>query len=164
MANRNKRTKKRQPQQQRGTFGLAGWIFLVLEEDRLVAQGQVIASPSPTHHLVQFNTNPPYSRILSNEALQEGSLYPTPEAAQAFLTSYMAQYVPADVKAEDVPADANQELTAEQVELQDRADANGFTIEQQIAADLEAADLDTKAEALSDLGYDVVRGAEESSE
>ena len=140
MANRNKRTKKKQPQHQRGTFGLAGWIFLVLEKEKLVAQGQVLASPSPTHHLVQFNTNPPYSRMLSNEALQEGSLYPTPEAAQAFLTTYMAQYAPADVKADEVPADATQELTAEQIALQDRADANGFTIEQQIAADLEAAE------------------------
>lgn len=121
MANRNK---KQQAPAQQG-LSLAGWTFLVLEEDKILARG-VIARTVGESHLVQFGGKPAFFRMVGNEALQEGSLFPTQEDADAFLQQYLAQFADAPT-----PPLIDDEFAA-------RADANGFTLEQQAAADAAA--------------------------
>jgi hypothetical protein len=79
---------------------------------------------------------------MSNVSLQEGSLYPNAQEADKFLAAYMQQFEPAVPS----PAEGGVDVDAE---LQERADVNGYTLEEQKEYDAREGDV-TADEASGD--------------
>jgi hypothetical protein len=165
MSNRKRNVKKKQGNQPPPQFGLAGWVYLVIQGNTLVARGEIVYSPTPNTHFTRFRSPDPeanpndtlFFRMMSAEALTEGSLYPNNEAADEFLKNYSAalqeRQNPQEPQEPPVPVPETHfikvgkgivEITPE---LQERADENGFTIEQQLEVDAEVEALELSDEA-----------------
>ena len=147
----SQRASKRKPQksnnqQQARQFGLAGWTYLIVNGEEVIARGHILYSPSPDNHFIQFGAapDPVFFRFLSNKSLQEGSLFPNAQEADKFLEEYFAQLnAPAG---DDTCIDIDGKPYAITDDVRERADVNGRTIEQQVRYDIEV-----DAEAAEDL-------------
>lgn len=73
--------------------GLAGWVFLILEGNQIAAQGQILGSIG-SHHVVQFQGIPTYTRVMNPAQMEILTLFPNGEQMQGFLSEWIVENQP----------------------------------------------------------------------
>lgn len=84
------KNRKNNTPQRAAPRGLTGWLFLIIEESRIAASGQILGNLG-SHHVVQFQGTPTYTRMMNEQQMEILTLFSTEEERQTFMAQWVIE-------------------------------------------------------------------------